>query len=56
MFEILMYRQSLEANLSFLKHVPKEKEFFQERLFYIRNAANAKRSLIQLNKKAKDNG
>ncbi|WP_263317271.1 hypothetical protein [Morganella psychrotolerans] len=43
----------MKANLAFLIGLPKGKCFHKERLFYIRSAAVAKRSLIKLQAKEK---
>lgn len=42
------YTNNYKANLRFLKFEPKDKRFSKERQFYIRCAANAKRSINQL--------
>ncbi|PHM52344.1 hypothetical protein [Xenorhabdus hominickii] len=55
MFEEKMYRQTINANMSFLSEIPKEKAYLLERMFYIRSAAQAKRALIKLNEKVISN-
>lgn len=48
-----MYRQSVKANIAFYHDLSKDKCFSKERPFYIRSAAVAKRSLIELQAKEK---